>query len=1285
PFSTFLHQYWFKNTKSKSKHIFVIHYELCANQEGNFKTPLRKPEVDSQLFSTPKVFRHRPSLSPETEDEQSFTTEQGNVFFLCLCSKIHIHVSPVYFFYLFFLLIQASYAKHISESLGAQINPDISWTSSFNTPPAVPSTLILCKQMTHIFVRKLFPSLSNVSTVGVASSHDSPQTSLNQSESVWRQKLPDAIEDGEIRTTVASVLDGAENVLSIFFTNSSSALRKVKPNKTKRKQIIPAIEHGCSSTDVSTTNNAESSQGETADHPLSPPVKSGDAGITQWSPLSLSEISSSAVDNNILTEQPKSGSDSGQPFRAPINITDSGFIKKNRKFVYTVGTVKTQSQGKDAEPQKMGQEVSVKQLEKGPGGTDCCTIGQKQGNLAGENLPPSVQANVQDLDMSQLYRDFAQDFSQMPDSGILSKATEDTRNHFSPSACLSAMKQAKQKAKQADFPRNCDGVRSRRPVSATNQNCSVNEGTASDSGFQSSVADVTHMTASSLVLPFSENTGQSQQWSGFKTDIQRTMDIHKTTPFPSRDKANGKVRSGVEAETELSNAQRSHLKERQILDPGIESGLHIASNATQPPSSAKGAVNSINCIPLNGQIHGSLPEETAVSLPSVSTSGFKTASNRSIRISLANLEKAKHLFEESQNERTFSGQLNKSDLATKHKISTSNGPVRSATSNSNQQLSLSETSVDVSCQLTASQKADVTELCTLLEEADSQFEFTPVKIPEVQQHCQDDAKDKELDPDFLTGIDFDDSFSSDAEKHLATVKPDKMTSVSDDKTNSRTSNNTSKSPGASLSSVTRQKSSTGDVSFISEHISEGSSCVMATKPKSLQRAEHTETSRLENKNPLMLGAAFKTAGGNVLSVSKTCLSKARALFADLQENLTDEKSLDKQNSETDDKTKQQCSGDSNTGKESLKFTLKDNCHVGERIQGCFSSMESDVCADKQITSATSKDAARSFKNSKLDSTMCQSGFHMASGKGISISAKYMQQADAFFKDCDAMDPNDGMSGKHKKSQKPVSERVDKKKNHSKYTMSFRGNPFSTSNCDGFCTASGKKVSVSADALQRAKSLFSDTPDVSHKKSSDKKQDNGENTKKIHCGFTTAGGKKVHVSQKNLLKAQHLLSESDSVSTKAMQEADGSLKDCQMDCNNATPVKCGSIAPLSRSDNQKKTLSKLKPDQRLEVNVSEQPEDGCTEHTNKQGKKREDAVPPQNGGFRTASGKGVVISSEALKKAKSLLSECEKMEDKISVTPPRSKIPVPAPSFSNSGFLAASGKPVACPNGKSLAL
>lgn len=53
--------------------------DLCLNQEGNFKTPFDKIPVASQLFSTPKVFRHSRVVSPETEDEQSFTAEPGNI------------------------------------------------------------------------------------------------------------------------------------------------------------------------------------------------------------------------------------------------------------------------------------------------------------------------------------------------------------------------------------------------------------------------------------------------------------------------------------------------------------------------------------------------------------------------------------------------------------------------------------------------------------------------------------------------------------------------------------------------------------------------------------------------------------------------------------------------------------------------------------------------------------------------------------------------------------------------------------------------------------------------------------------------------------------------------------------------------------------------------------------------------------------------------------------------------------------------------------------------------
>lgn len=72
----------------------------------------------------------------------------------------------------FLFMTQISYDKHISESLGAQMNPDISWTSSLNTPPPVPSTLILSKPGLGHFKRKTGDMFDNLSPFNVAAKTD---------------------------------------------------------------------------------------------------------------------------------------------------------------------------------------------------------------------------------------------------------------------------------------------------------------------------------------------------------------------------------------------------------------------------------------------------------------------------------------------------------------------------------------------------------------------------------------------------------------------------------------------------------------------------------------------------------------------------------------------------------------------------------------------------------------------------------------------------------------------------------------------------------------------------------------------------------------------------------------------------------------------------------------------------------------------------------------------------------------------------------------------------------
>lgn len=95
-------------------------------------------------------------------------------------------------------------------------------------------------------------------------------------------------------------------------------------------------------------------------------MKAGDTGITQWSPLSLSEIPPCIVDtsgcnssatqgeNNSRTpEHLRRGFNCGQLVRPRVKVTHSGLTKKKRKFVYTVETTKLQVQGEDTQFQKM--------------------------------------------------------------------------------------------------------------------------------------------------------------------------------------------------------------------------------------------------------------------------------------------------------------------------------------------------------------------------------------------------------------------------------------------------------------------------------------------------------------------------------------------------------------------------------------------------------------------------------------------------------------------------------------------------------------------------------------------------------------------------------------------------------------------------------------------------------------------------------------------------------------------------------------------------------------------
>ncbi|KAM9318754.1 breast cancer type 2 susceptibility protein [Pholidichthys leucotaenia] len=1271
--------------------------DLCANQEGNFKTPLDKTAVESQLFSTPKVFRHSRVVSSEREDEQSFTTAQGTQSpCLFLVSKQGVHSAK-------YESIQAqnqecfgelkknvSYAKYISESLGAQINPDISWTSSLNTPPAVPSTLILCdiSQDTE--------------------SHDPPQPSLNQNGNVQQLLKPDCVGNEETLGTLANLPDGAENTPCIFFANSSSTLRKVRPDRIRWKQINQTKENGSKPADTSVASNTASSGDEgIADQKsgcaVFSPGKTDTTGNTQWSPLSLSEIPPSVVDSKNVTEEIRSEPGFDQLIRPPVRITDSRFIRKKRTFIYNVGV--TKSQAEEILPQKVnessgvpnsGQEGNVELLRMAHDEATSSTgknVLQEEKNIAGDNLPLCVKEKVYDLDMSQLCRDFAQDFSQMPD---------------------------------------CD------------------------------------------------NTAQSHP------------------PLLNESKGNENEYLADDDETILTNAQKSLVMERQAL-ASIEE-VDLESTSAQPQNGAEGNVS--NCIPFSPQALGSLPQNMSLSLPSTNASGFKTSSNKGIQIPPANLERAKSLFEETNCERI--NLPTKCEHATKPKMCFSHGLVKGTDSGSNQQHSLSPGFVDTSGQLTASQKADVTELCTILEEADSQFEFTQFRTAKCIQHGKGDdtfpqKTDKELDSDFLTGVDFDDSFSLDAVNATR-----KKTSVCTNLPLSHT--------------LKKEDSTTRDVPTSSEHISDDRRCLLSTESKSLHNSESSETSKLEKNDSLVPGVA---AGGNLLRVSKACFSKAQALFLDLE----NQESPDTQIGEVDTKT-DKCAMDFNSEKGSDQ--------TGEKVHGSFTNKKETHSSDK-LTSCVRENNVRFFAKHKMETTSCQSSFHMASGKMISISANYMRKADEFFRDCEdtlsvkpkrmkhvaegkekllkcktpqVMHVNDSetcLDGHTNGSHPDVEmnsvacngtvELKNARSLHENQPLTSKSPLLCTtskniessatdklSSRDGFCTAIGKAVHVSADSMKKAQSLLKDIHGSEDTKKKTNKKEHalrtGELSAPIYishrrsCGFQTASGKGLSISSEALMKAKSLFSECDGmvneinvkppntniaapdpaprnselipasgkqVSSEApqkaksvfsnitvceeipprrgrdenhylegnanttqcgftaaqeekadvsqknlllefedsfsaeMQELDAFIKDCDMHTNSEMLVEQKTIEPMSGSVSESKNLSDYKPDHRVTIVFSDQPGSGFTEVTNKQ----ENSFPPPNCGFKMASGKRVTVSSEALKKSKTMLNDCEdNCEDKIGVTPSYFKNEIHDKPCGSGGFHTASGKQVA---------
>lgn len=666
-------------------------------------------------------------------------------------------------------------------------------------------------------------------------------------------------------------------------------------------------------------------------------------------------------------------------------------------------------------------------------------------------------------------------------------------------------------------------------------------------------------------------------------------------------------------------------KAKAALDDPFEHMTHTdTSSVTKPTKAGTNQYKSYKHV-IASTSGETLPSESYPSTYMCQTneSGFKSASSKSITVSSVNPEKAKDIFMELDEEK-FDSCLSNNDMqvcivkdAKISKVDWKNSEKPSQYFTGND---------DESSSLTASQRADVTELCSMLEESGSQYEFTQYKHTKITAKCPDSMQfEREWDPEMLAGIDFDDSFNCDFTERQVSKKLQSKADVHASVPNGLTN---------------------GDVAIRSINIKK--SCNISGEILTMADGSLQEKS---------FCSGFKTAKGNTVTISEKCLSKARSLFANIEDpegNTSDCEAdtvelKEKQSGEHQDKSFRVDMESELELKPSLKVLCNENASsITEEVEMC-----------KQIFSKANLETQKGTINQKPDlihskTVIC--GFSTAGGKEVKISEKALQNAKQLLNevgnneerkldDSFAKTKANSWTSVHKCSNVLAHVIHDSKMTDGSLPKGGEEQRFEKSpdikqamyptrymGSNGFKIASGKVLSVSASAIQKSETIFKDIDD--DMRSLDEIKSREENAKlnlegdtgqhAFDNGFKMASGKGVNFSEKAFMKAKTFFKSCDPnfVDISQVKGDDTSVMD---DCG--FEAVAGNVARLPGMDSlDKETLKKDSTD----LNKYVQRKFTKTS--------AETLRPPSGCGFSTASGAVVSVSTEALQRAKAMLDD-----------------------------------------------